>query len=250
MEVVIAFMIFITFLGTTFPMADLPDKNLKVYHEQAGIELLSQDYNVTPFSDIKFRNIVQQKYDYSCGSAALAILLNSYLGEKLSEEQVIQGLLRHGEVEKIQERRAFSLLDMKRFVEVLGYQGGGFKAEVDDLRQLGKPAIVPIEFYGYKHFVVMKGIWRDHVIVADPYLGNSTYTLKRFVEMWNPNIVFIVSDSEVHLNALRLKNEDLRIVDLDTAERSYVEPLPPSLITEERYFIESAGEAIREIENP
>ncbi len=62
----------------------------------------------------QFQGIVRQAYDYSCGSAALTTLLNGYIGTQLDEQQVMNGLMKFGETDKIIERRSFSLLDMKR----------------------------------------------------------------------------------------------------------------------------------------
>lgn len=241
MEVTAFVLILIVFLGTILPMRDLPGDSMKIYPENAGIEHLSLNCSVKPLSEFSSRNIVKQQYDYSCGSAALATLLNAHLGESLSEEQVVQGLMRYGDPKKIEERRAFSLLDMKRFVEVLGYKASGYKAEFEDLKKIGKPAIVPIEFYGYKHFVVFRGIYQGHVFVADPFMGNTSYTVERFVDMWPQKIVFVVSDGDLHLDALKLTNEDLRIIDIDMAKSLAIDSLPPDIITEQRQFIESLG---------
>ncbi len=48
---------------------------------------------------------------------------------------------------------------MKRFVEKLGYKGTGYKWEIEDLKTLGKPCIVPVEIFGYSHFCVFRGIF-------------------------------------------------------------------------------------------
>ena len=96
---------------------------------------LRWDTRVEPLVEQKFRNIVRQAYDYSCGSAALTTVLNFYVGRSLTERQVMEGLLHYGESERIVERRAFSMLDMKRLVTALGYPSGGFKAEIEDLKE-------------------------------------------------------------------------------------------------------------------
>ena len=86
-------------------------------------------------SQLQFRNVIRQAYDYSCGSAALTSLLDYFLGRNLQERQVMEGLLQFGEADKIVERRGFSLLDMKRFVTALGYKSGGFRAAFADLER-------------------------------------------------------------------------------------------------------------------
>ena len=241
MEIVVSFIILITFLGTMYPTRDTPKGSLEILPNMVGANQMAQRHIVTPFTEITDANIVKQQYDYSCGSAALATLLNFYLGERFGEQQVIQGLMQYGEAERIQERRAFSLLDMKRFVEVLGYNGAGYKAEIDDLRTIGKPVIVPIEVAQYKHFVVFRGIYGDHVFLADPFLGQTSYTLKRFKEMWSQNILFVVSSDTVRVNAMALSEEDLRIIDYDMVKYADVEVTPPVTVNRQREVIESTG---------
>lgn len=123
---------------------------------------------IKPALEDQFRGIVRQAYDYSCGSAALTTLLNGYVGTQLNEQQTMSGLLRYGEYERIIERRSFSLLDMKRFVAALGLESGGYRGEFSDLVKQGQPAIVPISYAGFKHFVVYKAYKNGRVYVADP----------------------------------------------------------------------------------
>ena len=167
-----------------------------------------------PMSQLQFRNVTRQAYDYSCGSAALTTLLDYFLGRNLQERQVMDGLLRFGEAQKIVERRGFSLLDMKRFVSALGYKSGGFRASFSDLDALEHPAIVPIEYAGFKHFVVVRDVYNDHVFVADPALGNISFTRVRFEEIWDQNVLFVIFPSgNEPPNALALSERDMRTID-------------------------------------
>lgn len=181
-----------------------------------------------PHSEILKERIIKQEFDYSCGSAALATLLRFYLGEHLTERQVIHGLLRYGNSEQIAERRAFSLLDMKKFVKVLGYKGVGYKAEISDLEELEQPCVLPIILYGYRHFTVFKGIYKGHVFLADPFKGHTSYTIDEFKKFWYQNVIFVVyPEGAKELSALRLKEVDLRFIDEDTALRlMFPTPLP------------------------
>lgn len=181
--------------------------------------------NVEPSVVQKNRNVVRQQYDYSCGSAALTTLLDFYLGRNFQERQVMEGLLRFGETERIIERRGFSLLDMKRLVTALGHPSGGFKAEAKDLVELDHPAIAPIEYAGFKHFVVIRAVKDNRVFVADPALGNITFTLHRFLEVWDNNVLFIVfPNGHKPANGLELREDDMRFVsDYVIAENSFKE---------------------------
>ena len=137
----------------------------------------------------------------------------------------MEGLLRFGETERIVQRRGFSLLDMKRLATALGHPSGGFKAEASDLESLDHPAIAPIEYAGFKHFVVIKAVYAGRVYVADPALGNMSFTLSRFLDVWDNNVLFIIfPDGNPPANGLELQLEDLRFVsDYIIAENTYKE---------------------------
>ena len=214
------------FATHSFEMADQPAGTV-YYSEMADSRAPSFTRNhreavqIRPAVVDQFRGIVRQAYDYSCGSAALTTLLNGYAGTNLDERQTMNGLLQYGEYSRIIERRSFSLLDMKRFVTALGFSSGGYKAEVKDLIALQKPAIVPIAYAGFKHFVVYKGYRDGRVYVADPALGNISFNVDRFAEIWDNNTMFIVelSDAQAANNLLAINDNDLRHVDDKTVNQ-------------------------------
>ncbi|MDR6630273.1 putative double-glycine peptidase [Acinetobacter lwoffii] len=168
----------------------------------------------------QFQGIVRQAYDYSCGSAALTTLLNGYVGTQLDEQQVMSGLMKFGETDKIVERRSFSLLDMKRFVSALGLESGGYRGEFKDLVNQDQPAIVPISYAGFKHFVVYKAYKNGRVYVADPALGNISFEERRFQDIWENNTLFLINVPEQYRkNFLALKESDMRHVEDATINR-------------------------------
>jgi len=168
----------------------------------------------------QFQGIVRQAYDYSCGSAALTTLLNGYVGTQLDEQQVMSGLMKFGETDKIIERRSFSLLDMKRFVSALGLESGGYRGEFKDLVNQDQPAIVPISYAGFKHFVVYKGYKNGRVYVADPALGNISFDERRFQDIWENNTLFLINVPEQYRKKfLALKESDMRHVEDATINR-------------------------------
>lgn len=175
---------------------------------------------IKPALEDQFRGIVRQAYDYSCGSAALTTLLNGYVGTQLNEQQTMSGLLRYGEYDRIIERRSFSLLDMKRFVAALGMESGGYRGEFSDLVKQGQPAIVPISYAGFKHFVVYKAYKNGRVYVADPALGNISFDEERFKEVWENNTLFLINVAPQHRQSmLALQETDLRHVEDATVNR-------------------------------
>jgi predicted double-glycine peptidase len=137
--------------------------------------------------EMRQQHVVVQKFDLSCGAAALATLLNYQFGDRVSEKDVTRGLIRRKEYiehpELVRVRQGFSLLDLKRYVSTRGYVGIGYgNLEMADLIKLA-PIIVAVSPFGYNHFVVFKGLVGDRVVLADPGYGNRTMSREKFEKM-------------------------------------------------------------------
>ena len=94
----------------------------------------------TILAEIKFRTTVRQKFDFSCGSAAVATLLTHHYQRPVTEEEVIKVMYAKGDQAKIQ-REGFSLLDMKQYLETNGFLADGFEATVDQIIKFGAPGL-------------------------------------------------------------------------------------------------------------
>ena len=147
---------------------------------------------VTSLKEEKFKTTLRQKYDFSCGSAALAALLTFHYQSPVTEQDVFQTMYDHGDQEKI-HRVGFSLLDMKRYLETMGYSADGIRGSLDTLVEWNVPAIVLINDRGYRHFVLVKGIHPDRVLIGDPATGIRTVPRNEFEPMWN-GILFLIRD--------------------------------------------------------
>ncbi|MGI4879290.1 MAG: C39 family peptidase, partial [Janthinobacterium lividum] len=90
-------------------------------------------------------------------------------------------------------RVGFSLLDMKRYLATRKLTADGFKVSLDDIAKAGVPGIALITVGGYRHFVVIKGVQQDRVLLGDPALGLRTVRRSEFLKMWN-GIYFIIND--------------------------------------------------------
>ncbi|WP_272961852.1 C39 family peptidase [Alcanivorax jadensis] len=205
----------IYFAANESVVVEPPEKGVIYYEHPTGDgPLRERGLPVKPVSEFRYHNVTRQAYDYSCGSAALTTVLNQYLGRQFQERQIMEGLLRFGETDKIVQRRGFSLLDMKRLATALGHPSGGFKAELKDIKTLDHPAIVPIAYGGFKHFVVLKKYKDGHIFVADPALGNISFTESKFLEIWDQNVLFIVFPNGFEpQDGLELTDYDMRLVD-------------------------------------
>ena len=149
---------------------------------------------VRSLEDRKFATVIRQRYDFSCGSAALATLLRYHYGLGHDEEAAFRGMWAAGDRNQIR-RLGFSLLDMKRHLANLGYRADGFEVTLDEVRKAGIPGIALINVNGYKHFVVVKGVSASEVLVGDPALGLKTMPVTEFGQAWNG--IYFVLNSEL-----------------------------------------------------
>jgi len=138
--------------------------------------------------EIRQDKVVVQKWDLSCGAAALATLLNFQHGDMVSEREIALGLINRPEYienpELVQIRQGFSLLDLERYVDGRGYEGIGYgRLTLADL-EAKAPILVPINTNGYNHFVVFRGRLGNRVLLADPAFGNVTMTVDAFERAW------------------------------------------------------------------
>jgi len=190
--------------------------NCMVYAASFTTMGLRFNKKVKTLKELKQNNIVSQGLDISCGAASLCTLLKYYLNVNITEKEIITHLLRITPLEKVKARRGFSLYDLKTFAIKKGYKVEGYKMDMEFLRNLGKPVLVPIQFKNYRHFVVVKKIAGDRVFIADPAAGNVSLKLTHFLRSWIDGIgLLIESNKNNHDNnyALKVKKKDLLFAD-------------------------------------
>jgi len=145
------------------------------------------------FQEIRQSRVTQQRWDLSCGAAALSTLLSFHYGDKISEAAIIASLLHHVNPQKIRARGGFSLLDLKRYAELRGYEGKGYAGlTLEELVAFAMPAIVPVRIHNYDHFVIFRSLQGNRVLLADPSHGAMTMKTDQFLEIWKKGIGFIV----------------------------------------------------------
>lgn len=136
----------------------------------------------------RHRNVVLQQWELSCAAAALATILRYQYGVPVTERTVALGLINRKEYianpDLVRLRQGFSLLDLKRFVESLGYEGVGLgQLTFPDLIAYA-PIIVPVNLQGFPHFVVFRGATSKRVLLADPAFGNVSMSIPKFMNGW------------------------------------------------------------------
>jgi hypothetical protein len=102
--------------------------------------------------------------------------------------------------------KGFSLLDMKLYLQSIGLKSDGFRVPLAKLEQVGVPAIALIVRKGYAHFVVLRGIHKDYVVLGDPALGAMVEDRAEFEKQWNGIAFVLNSDAATgreHFNLVR-----------------------------------------------
>ena len=155
---------------------------------------------VRSLRDLRYRELVRQRYDFSCGSAALASLLQYGYGMDVSEPELIRQMMAGADPEEV-VRNGFSMLDMKRYVEAVGMRAHGYRIEPDALYRLQVPVIALLDIKGYRHFVLVKGASAGRVYVADPALGHRVMLEADFVAGWNGIVLAVLADTPMRADS-------------------------------------------------
>jgi uncharacterized protein len=148
---------------------------------------------IRSMQEIRTEGVTKQRWDMSCGAAALSTLLTYDFKDYTPETSIVVWLLHRLDANRVRARGGFSLLDLKHFAEARGYSAEGFSdMSLQDLAEEKTSVIVPIKSKGLDHFIVIKGFVDGHVIIADPAFGNLTMRVDRFQKLWKNGIVFVV----------------------------------------------------------
>lgn len=131
---------------------------------------------VQSWKDLRDARIVKQDKDFSCGAASLATLLNEFYGQSVTEAALLEAM------DKGDMRASFD--DMQRALPNFGFRATGYAASFEQLTRLKMPVVVYLKYRKDDHFSVLRGIDSDTVWLADPSLGNRTYSRAQFLAMW------------------------------------------------------------------
>jgi predicted double-glycine peptidase len=149
---------------------------------------------VKTWKDFLEQNTVMQQFDYSCGPAALATLMQYYFQDEVTERDILEDIVARMDDTAIKNRQkeGLSLLDLKQFAQRRGYQAVGVKnLKFSALPKLRGPVLVYLETSEYKHFAILRGVKEDRVFLSDPSRGNIRLSVEAFSEEW-PGIALVL----------------------------------------------------------
>ena len=161
---------------------------------------------IMSWSEIPFRTVVRQQYDFSCGSAAVATLLSYHYGHQIPERSIFGAMWAVGDRPLIR-KFGFSMLDIKQYLDNIGFKTEGFRLSLDQLRAVDHPGIIILNVRGYKHFVVVKGVTKDQILVGDPMIGLTRYTAMDLASHWNGIFLTIVDSPDHHQPGFNLATD-------------------------------------------
>jgi uncharacterized protein len=164
--------------------------------------------------EIRDENLVRQGWDISCGAAALSTVLTYHFDSPYSELTIAVSILANTDPQVVKDRGGFSLLDLKRFAEAVGYTAKGFGGlSPDDLAKSTVPVILPVQIRGFDHFVVYKGRFAGRVHIADPAFGNLVFSEQQFTDLWRSGIGFFVQTADAAIwEGASLTPEEMNLV--------------------------------------
>jgi len=160
--------------------------------------------NIRTLRDIRGEGVVRQRWDVSCGAAALSTLLTYDFKDNTPETAIVVWILHRVDAGRVRARGGFSLLDLKHFAEARGYRAEGFSGtSIEELAMEPTPVITPIKSKGLDHFVVVNGIVGGRVLLADPAFGNMTMRVDQFQRLWKNGIVFLIHPPDERMTVER-----------------------------------------------
>lgn len=156
---------------TTLWLSGLPASGAEIFFNQA----FTENVPVTSWTEIRDQGIIKQRFDYSCGAAAVATVLHHFYRFEVDEASII---------DKIGLKDEFSFADLTRVMEEYALKTVAVALDFDHLQRMMLPGIVYLDFHGQGHFSVLRGISSSSVWLGDPSWGNIHMSPARFRGMW------------------------------------------------------------------
>ena len=188
--------------------------------------------SVRSLKDIRGEGVVRQRWDMSCGAAALSTLLTYEFKDNTPKTAIVVWILHRVDPVRVRSRGGFSRLDLKHFAQARGYHAEGYTGmSMQELASQKIAVIVPIRLKGFDHFIVVRQIVDGRVLVADPGFGNLTMRVDRFQSLWKEGIVFVVHPpTDLMLTEKRPNLASRSIPDSTIIQRGIGVAIPPNYL--------------------
>ncbi len=188
------------------------------------------------YKEIKERQIVMQKFDYSCGAATLATVVRYYWGDNV-DEALFLGLLPRLNLTKEQMKdrieNGLTLTDLRDISNLAHYDATMGKVQFKELAQAKVPVIVGITVRKHDHFAVFRGTDGVFAYLADPIRGNIRTPVPDFLQQWQRNAILVVAKPNTPVkkfNPMGLRRDEMQrgVLNSQYVNRNLLMPLPPN----------------------
>jgi len=147
---------------------------------------LHAEFKVSSLKEIKYKDVISQSYEESCGASAMASLFNMY-GLQTQEKEIIKDLNTTDTV---------NFLDLQKIALKNDFRAKGYKITEEIFEQLSIPVIARIlRKKDYPHFVVAQNFKGDFVLILDPNNGKFLVSKREFYSSWigeDSNYILVV----------------------------------------------------------
>jgi uncharacterized protein len=187
---------------------------------------------VVSVRELRDLNVVKQRYDFSCGAASLATLVNGFFGDHRTEVELLKTLqARYTPADwKAKQQAGLSLDDLAWLANKIGYQAEGAEIGLAALLQINGPAIVHLRKGKVEHFSVFRGTKDGAILLADPISGNTQYSPGKFMAEYTGVALAVWREGtplpKHYPLAATLKDARRQLQHADELSRLKREPLP------------------------
>ncbi len=144
-------------------------------------------FQIRSLKEIQMNEIKKQTLDYSCGAASLALLLKNYFEDIHDEQTILSDIVFRLSKQEMKQCmiKGFSMLDLKKTAQRLGYIANGVILPQKAVTALKGPVIILLKKSENNHFVVLKGAAQGHAFIADPTRGHLRMPLYELFTQWD-----------------------------------------------------------------
>jgi predicted double-glycine peptidase len=189
------------------------------YSKTIETKLIYHKSNLT-WLDLRNKDLVSQKFDYSCGSASLSTIFTYFYKKNISESDVLDTILDgNNTIQDDGKNVLFSFFDLARVAIKKDFKSFSLELDFQTLKKLKIPAILYVIIRKEPHFTVFKAIDKNHIYLADPSFGNIKMPLEKFKDIFNTNdkkgkILLVIPKNKEVLNYafMKVKKQDKSIL--------------------------------------
>lgn len=137
----------------------------------------------------KLKKAVVSQYDSNdCGAACLLSILKFYdINENLEILKASSGTTKNGT----------TLLGLQEAFLTYNIESGGYQAEVQDLKNLTKPAILHVVIGGnFNHYIVLYGYDKNGFQIIDPLYGFSLMDEAELAKIWKSKKLLLIENTD------------------------------------------------------